>query len=82
MMAPLQHVWTRAVQFLPGISFARPSLLWLLLLVPLAIGFYVLMPAATQTRRGALWQYGRWCARRPGKAAGAGIYRPPCSWRP
>jgi Ca-activated chloride channel family protein len=55
MMAGFQHFWTKLVQFTPGISFAWPSLLWLLLLVPLAVGFYVLM--LRRRKRGAV-RYG------------------------
>ncbi len=35
--------WSRFTDFVPGISFAWPSLLWLLLLVPMAVALYVYM---------------------------------------
>src|SRR5580704_17661620 len=40
-MTTLKQFWAHAVQFLPGISFAWPSFLWLLLIIPAAIAFYV-----------------------------------------
>jgi Ca-activated chloride channel family protein len=41
----LDHIkqipWSRLGEFVPGISFLWPALLWLLLLVPLLVGLYV-----------------------------------------
>ena len=36
-----QFPWSRAGEFVPGISFLWPSFLWLLLLVPVMVGLYV-----------------------------------------
>lgn len=36
-----QIPWSRAGEFVPGISFLWPSLLWLLLLVPVLVGLYI-----------------------------------------
>ena len=36
-----QIPWSRAGEFVPGISFLWPSFLWLLLLVPVMIGLYI-----------------------------------------
>src|ERR1700712_1842783 len=36
-----QIPWSRAGEFVPGISFLWPSFLWLLLLVPVMVGAYV-----------------------------------------
>ena len=42
MMPMLKQLsWASLTKFLPAISFAWPSLLWLLLLIPLAVGLYV-----------------------------------------
>ena len=41
-MSTLKTVWTHIGQFIPGISFAWPSLLWLLLIVPAAVVYYLL----------------------------------------
>lgn len=43
--------WSRLAGFIPGISFVWPSLLWLLLLVPLMIAAYVFL--LRRRRRGA-----------------------------
>ena len=40
-MIALKQFWAHAIQFLPAVSFTWPSFLWLLLLVPAAIAFYV-----------------------------------------
>jgi Ca-activated chloride channel family protein len=41
----LDHIkqipWNRLGEFVPGISFLWPSLLWLLLLIPLLVGLYI-----------------------------------------
>ena len=40
-MNTLKTIWTHLGQFMPGLTFAWPTLLWLLLIVPAAVIYYV-----------------------------------------
>jgi Ca-activated chloride channel family protein len=50
-----QIPWSHAGDFVPGISFLWPSLLWLLLLVPVMIGLYIWL---LQRRKQGVVRYG------------------------
>ena len=50
-----QIPWSHAGDFVPGISFLWPSLLWLLLLVPLMVGLYIWL---LQRRKQGVVRYG------------------------
>lgn len=65
-----QLTWSSLAKYLPAISFAWPTLLWLLLLVPLAVALYVLL---LRRRRKLAVRYGNMALVR--QAAGA------LSWR-
>jgi Ca-activated chloride channel family protein len=47
--------WSRLTELVPGMSFAWPTLLWLLLLVPVFIGLYVVL---LRRRKKAVVRYG------------------------
>jgi Ca-activated chloride channel family protein len=52
-MSTLEHIpWSRLGGLVPAISFQWPSLLWLLLLVPLLVAFYIYL--LTRRRRSAI----------------------------
>ena len=72
---PKQLSWSSLTQYIPAISFTWPTMLWLLLLVPLAVALYVLLLYRRKKIRGALRQYG------PGAAGGryAHDLAPPCA---
>jgi len=54
-MKDLEHVpWSRIWGFVPSVSFAWPSLLWLLLLVPVMIAGYILL---LRRRRRSAFRY-------------------------
>ena len=50
-----QIPWSRAGEFVPGISFLGPSFLWLLLLIPVLVGVYYWL---LQRRKQGVLRYG------------------------
>ena len=61
---------------IPHIGFLWPTFLWLLLLVPLAVGLYLLLLAPAQEDRAALCQSGAGQAGGAASRAGAVMCRP------